>query len=124
MNSTHQRWGEWRWDVVLGPEAKRPDFKTVQINAARFARVLFGTAAAMNIRELGGDWCIRVIAEGPPVHDPNYVQYIHDVWEKFLKNGFGADVHVHASVRLLAGSREDGAPAAQAMMLPSLKIQE
>jgi hypothetical protein len=58
------------------------------------------------------------------VHDPAYTEWVHDKWRTFLTMGFGAqsDVQVHA--RLEAGDRQDGRPADQLIIMPTLSVKE
>lgn len=122
-NSAHQRWSLWQYRVY--PDAtKRPLSSDVTANCARFGRLLFGSASEMRI--VGGTdadarryWEITVRAEGHSVHDPSYVEWMHAAWQRFLLQGFGPTAEVRAHARLEAGSREDGTPPDQLIILPA-----
>ena len=123
VNSTHQLWSLWQYRVF--PEARRrPDFETVKANCARFGRLVFGSASQMRISlaEAPYRWDIDVRTEGHPVHDPCYAEWMHAQWKTFLQGGFGATCDVHCHARLEAGSRQDGTPAEQLIILPTLQV--
>jgi hypothetical protein len=126
-NSQHQSWSKWSYRVY--PEAaRRPSFAMVKLLAARYARELFGAASQMRIRYGTDDagklcWDFEVLSEGHPVHDPDFVDTIHRLWAAFLKTGFGGGCKItRATAELKAGAREDGRPADQLIILPSLAV--
>ena len=121
-NSQHQVWSKWEYLVTPAPGRPRPSWDLVRANAARFARKAFGSAAQMNIIERTQDWEFQILVEGPPVHDPAYVEHIHAAWRKFLRNGFGEMCKVQSSAKLMAGDAENGKPRDQMIILPALEI--
>jgi hypothetical protein len=126
-NSRNQRWSLWEYRVY--PDAtKRPDYATVKTNCARFGRMVFGSASRMRLQCATDDrgrlyWEVAVLSEGHPVHDPSYVEWMHHAWSEFLRVGFGPASQIHAHARLEAGDWQDGRPADQLIILPSLRIE-
>lgn len=125
-NSTHQMFSLWEYRVYPDP-ARRPQFSTVKANAARVGRVLFGSATEMRLVCATDDagrlyWEIAARTEGHPVHDPHYVEWMHANWQRFFHEGFGATCEVQAHARLEAGDRQDGRPADQLIIVPTLVV--
>jgi hypothetical protein len=126
-NSQHQRWSFWEYRVY--PDStKRPTYELVKKNAARFGRLLFGSASQMRLTCATDDvgrlyWEIAVLTEGHPVHEPGYVSWVHHQWAKFCRQGFGQTCEIRSHARLEAGDREDGRPADQLIMLPPLSAE-
>lgn len=125
-NSRNQRWSLWQYRVY--PDAQhRPDFARVKANAARFGRLVFGSASEMRVVCATDDagrlyWEITVRSEGHPVHDALYVEWMHRQWRSFLRTGFGTSSEICAHARLEAGDRQDGRPADQLILLPELQV--
>jgi hypothetical protein len=69
-----------------------------------------------------GGWVIKVRSEGHPVHDPQYVRHIGGAWSRFLRNAFGQNSEIDFSVKLEAGNRQDGTPAEQLIILPTIGV--
>lgn len=127
-NSAHQRWSFWQYRVYPAWN-HRPDRATVQANCARFGRRAFGSASAMRIvcrTDATGRlyWELSIRTEGHPVQDPLYSEWMHLQWRRFLANGFGPTAEIHCHARLEAGTREDGTPADQLIILPPLVAQD
>jgi len=127
-NSAHQRWSLWQYRVYPD-QTHRPSFATVKANVARFARLTFGSTSEMRIVCATDDqarlyWELSVRTEGHPVHDPRYVDWMHAQWRRFLLNGFGSSCIIHPHARLEAGDRQDGRPADQLIILPTLRIDD
>jgi len=124
VNSQNQRWS--RWDYRAYPATRATDAATLTAAAARFGRVLFGSASVMRVRGSleDGQWCwaVSVLTEGGPVHDPRYANWVHRQWVEFFQHGFGPTCQVRAQARLVAGSRQDGTPAEQGIILPPLAV--
>lgn len=119
MNSANQRWSAWT--IVVDPARSVPrDDAIVHANVARFLRKAFGSASAARITKRGAQWVIEVHTEGHPAHDPAYVGYFSAAFKQFFIAGFGVGTRVSTTARLIAGSAQDGAPAAQLLVLPSL----
>lgn len=123
-NSGNQRWSLWQYRVYPDRTA-RPTYDLVKENASRFGRVAFGSASQMRLRCATDGvgrlyWEIAVLTEGHPVHDPQYVEWMHTQWSIFLRNGFGIGCEIQAHARLEAGDRQDGTPADQLIVLPPL----
>jgi hypothetical protein len=126
-NSQNQRWSLWEYRIY--PDGtKRPSYSLVKKNSARFGRLLFGSASEMRIVCATDDygrlyWEIAILTEGHPVHESAYVNWIHRQWAKFFRRGFGQTCEIHNHARLEAGDRQDGRPADQLIMLPSLPLE-
>jgi hypothetical protein len=126
-NSAHQLWSLWQYRVY--PDGtKRPTFQTVKTNCARFGRLMFGSASEMRIRQATDDrgrlyWEVAVLTEGSPVHDPQYVAWMHATWDRFFREGFGVACEIQHHARLEAGDRQDGTPADQLILLPPLAVE-
>lgn len=122
MNSANQWWSKWTFTVVPGGVRRRV-FAEVRENCARFGRKAFGSASQMRVTQLPGAWRVEVRTEGHPAHDAAYVAWMDAQWKRFFESGFGQDTQVSCAVKLEAGSRQDGTPAEQLLMLPRLSVR-
>lgn len=123
-NSRNQMWSRWTFAVAPGRTLCRPS-ANVRDNCARFGRKAFGTATEMKVAsQPDGTWQVEVRTEGHPVHDPQYVAWMCAQWERFFKGGFGAGTQVRCTARLEAGDRQDGRPADQLIILPTIRLDE
>ena len=120
-NSQNLRWSKWVWFVAPSRQIVR-SFAEVQANCARFGAKFFGHASQMRVRQTTRGYIIEVLTEGHPVHDKTYTQYVSDVWQKFFDFGFGLGTNVKMSAKLMAGSRQDGTPAEQLLIMPSINL--
>lgn len=126
-NSAHQRWSLWEYRVY--PDGtKRPDLPTVQTNCARFGRLVFGSVSEMRVRHATDQagrpyWEVAVLTEGHPVHEASYTEWMHRQWRIFFQQGFGVTCEVQSHARLSAGDRQDGRPADQLILLPSITVK-
>lgn len=145
-NSAHQRWSRWTVRIALGP-GPRPTLAEVVENARRFVRAVFQTTAgrvrvveeatvggtteppaaviARAARPLVADVVvIQAEVEGVPVHDAGYVESVRRQFlDHFVARGFrGSTGTVEAA--LLAGTREDGTPGDQLLVVPSIRFLE
>lgn len=107
--------------VVPGTIRQR-SFAEVRENAARFARKCFGSASRMKIEQNSRGYLVQVLSEGHPIHDPDYVNYIRELFERFFTNGFGVGTQVKMNAKLMAGSRQDGTPSEQLLILPPVSM--
>lgn len=126
-NSANQRWSLWQYRVT--DMTQRPMYAMVRENCKRFGRLMFGSASEMRVVHATDGfgvpyWEITVRSEGHPVHDPQYTERMHSQWRKFLTNGFGDASTIHCHARLEAGTREDGTPADQLIILPGLQVDK
>jgi hypothetical protein len=122
-NSRNQVWSRWTFNVTPATARPRP-LANVRENCARFARKAFGSATEMRVSGEGGRWCVDVRTEGHPVHDPAYVAWMRAQWERFFVSGFGVGTSVEINARLEAGDRQDGRPATQLIILPTIQISQ
>lgn len=125
LNSDNQCWSFWEYRVY--PDGtRRPDFALVKANCARFGRLMFGSTSEMKVRYAAEHgrafWEVAVLTEGHPVHDPAYTEWMHRQWQRFFHAGFGPSCELQSHARLAAGDRQDGTPADQLIMLPSLEL--
>lgn len=126
-NSANQVWSLWEYRVY--PDAlHRPDYTLVKENAARFGRIVFGSASQMRLLYATDErgrlyWEVAILTEGHPVQDQRYVWWVHQQWVKFFQNGFGTACEVFSHARLEAGDRQDGAPPDQLIILPTVTFE-
>ena len=121
-NSQNQRWS--RWTFTVKPVLWRPlIFESVRETCARFGRVTFGTASQMNVARdpVRCVWVVQVRTEGHPVHDPAFVQSMSTQWRLMFEHNFPQGCTVTVDAQLEAGSRQDGTPPDQLVMLPSIQ---
>jgi len=116
-NSANQIWSKWSFHVRPEIRVGLP-FEDVRSNVARFFRKAFGSASIMHIQQEPDGYLIEVITEGQPVHDPNFQRYIERSCAIFFQYGFGWNTETEMTAKLLAGSRQDGTPADQLLMVP------
>jgi hypothetical protein len=122
-NSKNQIWSKWTFTVTPGVSRRRT-LAEVRAHCARFGRKAFGAASAMRITRAGGRWTIEVRTEGHPVHESAYVDWMQRQWAPFFVNGFGLGTVTTCTAKLEAGDRQDGTPADQLIILPTLSIHE
>jgi len=120
-NSGNQIWSKWEFTVT--PERKHLPFRLVRDNCARFARKAFGSSSEMRLTH-STSWHIEIRTEGSPVHDPHFEAYMSANWRQFLSNGFGEKSHITIITKLEAGSRQDGSPSEQLIIVPPIEIPE
>lgn len=119
-NSAHQMWSKWTITVAPAKTIPRNE-PTVKTNAIRFVRKAFGLATQMRItKQSNGLWVFQIRTEGHPVHDTTYVTYMTQAFQQFFIAGFGLGTKVSVTAKLEAGSAQDGKPASQLVILPSL----
>lgn len=117
-NSMNQWWSKWVLEVY--PQHMRANFNDVKLNMARFARKAFGTASNMRIFQFLDHYHIEILTEGHPVTDSDYVEWMRTQWLTFLRNGLGEGTKASVRTKLMAGSLQDGSPAEQLVILPSI----
>lgn len=124
MNSVHQLWS--KWTVVVRPSvAVSPSFSTVQSNTARFIRKGFGTTGVCQIRQCSGSWVIEFLVDSQRhPHDEQIFTAFSRSLTEFFRSGFGPQVDVKVSARLMAGERLDGQPADQLVCLPRIGLHD
>lgn len=119
-NSANQRWSKWTITVSTTRQIHRDD-PTVRSNVARFMSKAFGSASQMRItKQSNGLWVFQIRSEGHPVHDPTYVSFLASNFQKFFIAGFGVGTKVSVTAKLEAGSAQNGRPADQLVILPSI----
>jgi hypothetical protein len=119
-NSTHQLWS--KWIVTIRPTGPGvPQFEYVTTNTARFMRKAFGSAASCRVRQIARAWVVEVLADAQyhPL-DADSFDALSRHFTQFFRNGFGESADVRVKARLMAGSRIDGRPPDQLLMMPSL----
>lgn len=118
-NSTHQIWSRWTFTVTPGRTIAASRLELEQ-NCGRFGRKAFGSASEMRITTRAGKLIVDVRTEGHPVHEAAYVAWMRQQWTRFFRNGFGNKTRVDLETKLEAGSRQDGRPADQLIVLPPM----
>lgn len=125
-NGQNQWWSLWKFRVEhkgLGTSkpVTREELKT---NLGRFARKMFGSAGTMAFDVLRGKLEIKILVENAQgvAHDPAYCDYVRTQWTAFLVAGFGPSTVVTMESKLMSGSRQDGTPSDQMVVLPSLAL--
>ena len=118
-NGQNQRWSSWVFEVhEVGRHVPRND---VEYNVAKWLRAGFGSAGKVKVERMVTGWRMRCLVEGPPAHDPGFVASVREQFQaRFVAKGWGPLSWGTVSVRLMAGSREDGRPAAQLVEMPML----
>ena len=123
-NSQNQRWSKWVFFVEPGRIFRRA-WTDVESNCARFGRKAFGSASQMRVRHQqrigrSSGYLIEVLTEGSPVHDPQFQNYMRENWQRFFQQGFGPNTRMRMTAKLMAGSRQDGTPRAQMLIMPAM----
>jgi hypothetical protein len=123
-NSGHQRWSKWTFDVRI-PGAP-PSLAYVRDNARRFFVQLFRSSAGqVRVTQFGRRWVLELRIEGVDAHDPELVAQVRrQVTRDFVAKGFRNACLARMDVGILAGSREDGSPPDQLIVLPPLSLME
>lgn len=135
-------WSGWTFVIHAHP-SKLPSVLDVVDNTRRYAARLFRTTMGQanvkllsdhrwlpgRLKALRNVWkgigahhyyVIEIVIEGAPVNDPAFIRRIrHEFEGVFVQKGFGPSARlVKMDARLLAGSPENGRPAAQLLVLP------
>ena len=119
-NSAHQMWSLWTFRVKPGRTSVY-SVGDLKHNLGKFSRKVFGSASQMKI-EVQNGLVFMVRTEGHPVHDAQYVEYVRKLWNDFLTVGFGVGTEVTLEAKLEAGSRQDGSPSEQLIILPPVRV--
>lgn len=126
-NSKNQIWSKWTFLVIPGVIKNRP-FREVEINCARFGRKAFGSSSEMRLRQnkygVMTEYCIEILTEGHPVHDPQFCDYMLRNFRRFFVSGFGTGTKVKMTTKLMSGSRQDGTPSDQLLVIPTLNLRD
>lgn len=122
-NSAHQRWSRWTFFIRPGGSVM-PSFKDIKHAAALFGRLEFKSATEMNIQMVQSPLTgkkeihLRIRTEGHPVHDPQFVQWMHGRWTRWAERGFGPRTTCELiEAKLEAGDRQDGTPRDQLILM-------
>ena len=115
MNSGNQRWSKWVYRVET---RATPPLEVVRDSCASFGRAHFGSASVMRVLRFPRGWEIAILSEGHPAHDPRYAGWMHAEWRKFLAVGFGSQARITSTASVVAGSRDDGTPPDQLIIMP------
>lgn len=124
-NSAHQRWSRWVFVVTLEGQSARVQLNPVRDAWQRYIPRLFKTTVGRGMATMhAGDVnrCVLTAEiEGPAVHDSMYRDYVRREFVNVFMLGFGPGARFDGmDASLLAGSAEDGSPAKQLVVLPSL----
>lgn len=123
-NSRNQRWSRWTFVLEI-PLADAPTLEYVRDNARRFFRRLFcSSAGQVQVINIGTRWTINLRIEGPCVIDPGVrLEAKRQFIRHFVERGFRHARLVRMDAALLAGSREDGSPPDQVIVLPLIPLE-
>jgi hypothetical protein len=125
VNSQHQIWSRWTF-VVVADKRKMPSMLECRENARKFFREGFGSIGRAKIDQYDQTYVFVVEVEGPPAHDPEYRKSVARQFKKnFINRGFGYSARLQdMEVRILSGDKQDGKPADQMIVLPSINLRE
>lgn len=123
-NSGNQTWSKWRWTVYPGRRLALP-FEPIKLAIANFTSRQFGHAGRMRITEQLDHYVIELLTEGKPAHDPDFVRAMARSFETFFTSQFGANTRTTLDPpTFMAGSRQDGSPRDQLIILPTINFRE
>jgi hypothetical protein len=136
-NSQHQRWSRWVFGIEASPR-KLPSRLSVLDNARRYFAAGFQSTAGrvkcqllrtpldVKFARRATYYLLSIDIEGPPAHDPAYQKSVRqDFAKKFVAGGFGFSARlVKFEVQILAGDQQDGRPADQLLVLPTLVVSD
>lgn len=91
----------------------------VEYNFAKWLRLGFGSAGRVRVRQEPFSWIVDCLVEGPPAHDPDYVEMVGHKFREFVLKGWGPLAIGRATVKIMAGDVQDGRPRAQMIELAS-----
>lgn len=127
-NSTHQRWSHWvvTVDLPANPSHRPPQFqRAIEADAGRLFRAVFGSTGQVRVTSALSHtherWIMQAQVEGADVHDPDFRVRTCLRLETHYRQGFGPSATVCAEAGMLAGSAEDGTPAGQWLILPTIR---
>jgi hypothetical protein len=107
--------GRSLWQYRLSPDGTtRPTVARVKASATRFARVLFGSTSEVQLRqatEAPGEpvWELTIRADGQPIEDRRYTEWMHAQWCRWLQHPFGVAATIRCDAWLVEDG-EDGSP--------------
>lgn len=121
-NSQNQLWSRWTFDIHEG--GRRVPSKDVEYNIARWLTAGFGSVGRVRVLSKRFGWRVQVDVEGKPAHDPAYVERVRQQFaEHFVGKGWGSVAWSRVSVRVLAGSEQDGQPSKQWVEMPTIPLE-
>lgn len=124
-NSQHQLWSHWTFTVYEG--GRHAPYADVALNAARWLRAKFGSVARARVEEKlliqrgisQKYYVIEAQVEGVPAHDPQLVTSVRQSFARdFVFRGWGPLATSDVTAKVMAGSKQDGKPAAQLVVMP------
>jgi hypothetical protein len=122
-NSKHQLWSRWTFGVQADP-SKLPAMQECAENFRRWAKAGFQSSAGRGRVDQPDvlTYVFQVEIEGPPATDPEFREHVKRQFiAHFMFPGFGfSSSLVQFDVKILAGSRDDGTPADQLVVMPPL----
>lgn len=128
-NSQHQRWS--RWIFIVKADRKIPTEREARENFFRWCATGFQSTVGRGRCERRASWGgiyyrFVIEIEGPPAHDPEYVESVKAQFQKhFMAKGFGQGAQLHRfRVILLAGDTQDGKPPEQMIVLPTINLRD
>ena len=135
-NSQHQRWSRWTFTVYEG--GRTIPLSVVQGHAAHWLRLGFGSVGQAKVehrllsattpegkRVVQMAYVITCEVEGVDCHDPGYVANVRQQFQqRFVAPGWGPLATSTVAAELLAGDAQDGRPAAQLLVMPTITRDE
>ena len=124
VNSANQLWSRWVFGVQADPD-KLPTIRECMPNFRRWVAKGFKSRSGRCriIKPSVLDYEFEVQIEGPPAHDPEYRGHVKRQFiEHFMFAGFGHSSRlVRYDVDVMAGDKQDGTPAEQMIVMPSIR---
>lgn len=115
-NSDHQMWSRWTFSIAeRGRHVPRTD---VEFNVANWLWKGFGSVGAAKVDATERGWRIECHIEGPPAHDPEYVNSVRHEFNRFVFSGWGLGAMGTVEAKVLAGDQQDGVPRQQLIVMP------
>jgi hypothetical protein len=121
VNSANQTWSKWVW-IVKPAVTFRPSRNEVVNKFATVGKKWFGSATEMRLRQKNKHYIIEYLTEGHPVNDPTYVEFTRKSWQELFEKLFGIGTVSKLTARIMAGSKQDGSPAEQMIILPTISV--
>ena len=120
-NGQNQLWSKWTFTVWEA--GKRPARADVELNVARWLRKGFGSVSAARVSKTVLGWRFECLTEGRPAHDPEYVAAVRSGFKDFVEKGWGVLASCKVNVKIMAGSKQDGKPAEQMVVMPHIDLR-
>ena len=122
-NSEHQLWSHWTFRAW---SPKHIQMGEVKLAISKWLKMGFGSMGQARItQEVLGSLFLTTIEcriEGPPAHDPGYVESVRLQFSEFVDKGWGSSSFAETAVKILAGDIGDGKPRSQLLVMPTIQL--